>query len=295
MSSGCRGVWWPPSWPPSPCCGSSRWKAATCRRSSAARRASSTSCSTTGGTCSASPAPDPLNASKPRSAIVGAVLIGAAAGLIAAAFLTVSAEPSIEEAIRIEHAHAVAAGEQGGGADEIVSRDVQKGVGLFSAYALAGAGFGLLFGAGFVLARRAWPDRFRRAVVCGAMLAGALTVSPWIKYPPNPPAVGDPATLSRRQVLYVSVIVLTFLVLAGAAWLAVRLRRAGWPEPRRAVAVAACVAVALLAVYAALPPAPDAVNAPATLVWRFRLASLGGNLALWMVLSLGFGLVAAER
>jgi predicted cobalt transporter CbtA len=45
---------------------------------------------------------------------------------------------------------------------------------------------------------------------------------------------------------------------------------------------------------AVLPPAPDAVDAPATLIWRFRLASLGGNLLLWSVLTVGFGVLAAE-
>ena len=172
---------------------------------------------------------------------------------------------------------------------------MQRGPGLFAAYALAGAGFGLLFGAAYVLSRRGSSDHFRRALVCGAVLAGAMTVAPWVKYPPNPPAVGDPATLARRQVLYLSVIVVTAAVLAGAAWLSGRLRASGWTEPRRVAAVAAAVAIPLLVVFAALPPAPDAVTAPATLVWRFRLASLGGNLALWMVLTLAFGVLASQR
>ena len=36
------------------------------------------------------------------------------------------------------------------------------------------------------------------------------------------------------------------------------------------------------------------VTLPATLIWRFRLASLGGNAVLWGLLSVGFGLVVAE-
>ena len=35
------------------------------------------------------------------------------------------------------------------------------------------------------------------------------------------------------------------------------------------------------------------VLVPATLVWRFRLASLGANLTLWTVLTLGMGWVVA--
>ena len=235
---------------------------------------------------------DRFDPARPVPALLGAVVCGAVAGLVAALFLTVAAEPSIEDAIRLEHA-ATAAGHADG--DEVVSRDTQRGIGLFSAYGLAGAGFGLLFGTAFLLARRGRPDYFRRALVCGAVLAGALTVSPWLKYPPNPPAVGDPDTLARRQLLYVSLILLTAAVLAGATWLSRWLRAAGWTESRRVVAVVAAVAVPLLVAYAVLPPAPDAVTVPATLVWRFRLASLGGNLVLWTVLALGFGLAATSR
>ena len=176
-----------------------------------------------------------------------------------------------------------------------MSRDVQKGIGLFAAYAVTGTGFGLLCAVAFgaTATRRRWPDPFHRALLCGVGLAGAFTVSPWVKYPPNPPAVGDPDTLARRQALYVVLIVLTVVVAVAAAWLSSRL--SGWPQPRRVAAVVGAVAAAMLLIWAVLPPAPDAVSVPATLVWRFRLASLGGNLILWTGVALGLGLWASER
>jgi predicted cobalt transporter CbtA len=219
--------------------------------------------------------------------VAGAVALGLVAGIAAALFLTITGEPSIEEAIRLEHRSHAAEG-------EVVSRGVQKGAGLFAAYALTGVAFGLLFAAAYTALRRGRPDPFRRALVAGAVLAGALTVSPWLKYPPNPPAVGDPDTLSRRQLLYAALILLSVVVLAAAAHVSRRLREAGWTEARRVVAVVAGVALAMLLLYGVLPPAPDAVGVPATLVWRFRLASLGGNLLLWTGLALGFGVLAGE-
>ncbi|MFP5320004.1 MAG: CbtA family protein [Acidimicrobiia bacterium] len=225
------------------------------------------------------------------SVVVAAVAAGVAAGLVAALFLTISAQPSIEEAIRLEqaaytgHAHD----------DEVVSRDVQRGPGLFAAYAVTGAGFGVLFAAAFVTLGPGRPDVFRRALVAGTVLAGTLTVSPWLKYPPNPPAVGDAGTLGRRQLLYVTLLVVTAVVGAAAVRLSRRLRDSGWDEPRRICAVVAAVVVPLLVVYGVLPGAPDPVEVPAALVWRFRLASLGGNLLLWTVLTLGFGHFAAAR
>ena len=63
----------------------------------------------------------------------------------------------------------------------------------------------------------------------GAILAGAVTVAPWLKYPPNPPAVGDPDTVGERERLYVLMIVLAALALAGLAHLSARLRRRAGP------------------------------------------------------------------
>ncbi len=248
---------------------------------------------------------------RPSSALLGAVLLGVLAGLVSAAFLSVTGEPSIEDAIAIEEANAAQGADHTGatgldqeglgspGHEEApeVSRDVQRGVGLFGAYALAGAAFGALFGVTFLALRKRIPRLPSRALVAGAVLAGAITVSPWLKYPPNPPAVGDPATLSERQTLYAAVIVLTLLVLIVAAQLSARLRTAGWVDEQRLLLVALTVVLPMAVIYALMPPPPDEIAVPATLLWRFRLASLGGNLLLWGVLALGFAVVgaAAER
>ena len=215
------------------------------------------------------------------------MLVGLVAGLFAALLLTVTAEPSVAEAIKLEASRAAPGAGNAADDNEIVSRDVQKGVGLFGAYALAGSGFGLLFAAAFVA--------FKRPMVAGALLGGALTVAPWLKYPPNPPAVGDPATLTKRQLLYIAVIAIALVVGVLATLVSRRLRRVGWDDPRRIAAVVALVAVPMLLAFGLLPPAPDAVNAPATLIWRFRVASLGGNLALWTLLTLGFAVLARDR
>ncbi|MDQ1514220.1 MAG: hypothetical protein QOE80_50, partial [Actinomycetota bacterium] len=185
------------------------------------------------------------------------------------------------------------------------SRHQQKGFGRFAAYGLGGGAYGVLFGIAFLALRRppgpAGPgasrpeDAFRRAVRAGALMAGAFTVMPFLKYPPNPPGVGDPATLAERQWRYLALIFLALVVLAGAARLSGRLRERGWLDDERLVAVGLAVVVTLGLVCAALPPFSDAVDVPANLLWRFRIASLGGNLLLWTVLAVGFGAAAVRR
>jgi len=225
--------------------------------------------------------------------VVGVALpVGLLAGLGSALLLTVTGEPLVRAAIAIEEA--AAANASSSTEPELVTRSVQSGFGLFAALGLAGAAFGLLFGLAYWGLRHAQPHPFRRALWTGAILFGSLSLAPWLKYPPNPPAVGDPATLGRRQGLYVSLIALSLALGLCATALAGLLRRRGWPEHRRVAAVAAAVALAFGVALVLLPPAPDAVSVPATLIWRFRLASLGGNAVLWGLLSVGFGLVAAE-
>lgn len=238
---------------------------------------------------------------RPGAVVRAAVLLGILAGLMAAIFMTVAGEPWVDDAIVLEEVSVFddeAAAEAADGhahEPEIVSRSDQRGVGLFSAYGVAGGAFGLLFALAFLGLRGAGQPAFRRALLAGATLAGAITVAPWLKYPPNPPAVGDPGTLSERQWQYVAVILLAAVIGFVAIRVSGVLRAADWPESHRVGAVAAAVVVSMGAVLALLPPPPDPVGVSANLVWHFRLASLGGNLLLWAVLSIGFGLLAAER
>jgi predicted cobalt transporter CbtA len=241
-----------------------------------------------------------VDPSRLRSLVPTAVIVGLFAGLVAAGFAFVAGEPSIDAAIAIEEANAAADPsrpasaplEEAAAAE--VSRSDQRGVGLFGAYALTGAAFGALLALTAHGLRRGRSDAARRVLLAGIILGGAFTVAPWFKYPPNPPAVGDPATLGRRQLLYLAMICIAAVVGLGATILSRRLRVAGWADHRRIVAIATSVAVVMLVVFAVLPPAPDPVLVPATLVWRFRVASLGANLTLWTVLTLGVGWVVAE-
>ena len=243
-----------------------------------------------------------LDFTRPRTIVVAALLIGALAGVAGAVFHTVATEPRIDEAIAIEEAAAHAGradadgdGDAAGDDEEVlVSRRDQKGAGLFLAFALTGTAFGLFLAITSLSLRTTTGGPFRRVAVSGVVLAGAVTVAPWLKYPPNPPAVGDPSTIGERERLYVLCIVLAALALAGLAHLSGRLRTAGWPDDRRVAVVAAGALVASALLFALLPPNPDAAGVPANLVWQFRLNSLTGSLLVWVLLVVGLGLVWAE-
>src|SRR2546421_237087 len=123
--------------------------------------------------------------------------------------------------------------------------------------------------------------------VAGA--AGGVALALFLKSPANPPSVGDPATITRRTVLYLAMLAWS-LIATVAAWRLLEWGRARqWSVPVTASATAGVWAVIVAAGFIGLPPNPDKVEAPATLIWRFRLASAGGSAVLWAVTGMVLG------
>lgn len=210
--------------------------------------------------------------------VLRAVLIaGLIAGTAMALFHSLATEPVIEQAIALEEAHAGEAPAPGQEQQEpVVSREVQRG-GLALGLMLYGVFFGLLFGVAFPILEHLLPPvgTFRRALLASAAAFWTLNLFPFLKYPANPPGVGQPETIELRQTLFLVAIGLAIAGLvaacAGARWLAGRYGQ----QRLWAVALAAYAAYSLV-VYLALPPNPDPTPVPPELLWSFRLLSLAG-------------------
>lgn len=226
---------------------------------------------------------------------------GLLAGLLAGVFGYVAGEPSIEDAIAIEDAAAdPGAGarvvDHGHGADDDpqISRPLQR-AGLIAGSGLVGLAAGVLFGLASAWAvGRVGGDAWARSLKLGAAAVGALVVLPALKYPPNPPAVGDPDTVGLRTGLFL-VLMACGVLLAFAAWSAARLLQDRLPsQPVRHVVLAIGVLGAAGGLLLALPSVGGGVDVPHELVWRFRLAAVGTQAALYLVLAAAFGLLAAR-
>jgi predicted cobalt transporter CbtA len=219
-------------------------------------------------------------------------LAGLAGGAASALFLLLVGERTIGDAIRLEES-------RGGGGNEMYGRGVQT-IGGALGMILVSVALGVIFAATFAAVRHRLPGRddWQRSITWAATAFVVAYLVPFAKYPPNPPSVGDPKTIDERTLLYVVILACSI----GAAWISARvgtwLRDRDVADPARITAVAG-VFVALVGIaYVVLPGSPDAVSAPATLIWRFRLASAGGALALWAVIGVAFGLLsvaAAKR
>lgn len=218
---------------------------------------------------------------------------GLLAGLLAGLFAFFFGEPSLDGAIQLEEAAAV----EGAGGDHeediYISRSTQK-VGLFFATGLSGAFVGGLFGISYAYFRGRLVSRsdWERSVsLAAALFAGAVLI-PFLKYPANPPTVGDPNTIGIRTASYLAMVALSLLVILGA-WYAARALRArgGVDAPARQLAVGLGIIVAVGALFMILPAAPDPGEFPAGILWDFRLSSLGTQLVLWAGLGIIFGLL----
>ena len=208
------------------------------------------------------------------------VLAGMAGGAALALVLRLVGEGPIGRAVALE----------GGGGDGLFGRGAQQLGGMVAAV-VYGAALGAVFTVAYVSLRHRLraADDWRAAVAVAAAGFAAVFLLPFLKYPANPPAVGDPDTIGQRTALYL-VAVGWSLVATWAGWRAWRaLIGGGWSVHQAAPATLA-VWVALATVgLAILPSNPDPVDAPATLIWQFRLATLGGAATFWTVVGMTFG------
>ncbi|MFF6829827.1 CbtA family protein [Streptomyces longwoodensis] len=218
-------------------------------------------------------------------------LAGGAAGLVSGGFSYAFAEPVLDRAVRLEAAREKA---QGVSAAEVFSRSTQH-VGLLASTVVTGAAIGVLFAVVYAILHRRDPDSApwqRSLTLAGAGFTG-IWLLPFLRYPANPPGVGDPGTLGFRVNAWLAAIGIGLIAVVLAwrlhAWMAQR----QYSAPVRQLTVAAVVVAALASLFA-LPGNPDAVSAPATLVWDFRLLSAASMGLLWAGLGAGFGLLGVR-
>ncbi len=213
---------------------------------------------------------------------------GLLAGLLAGVFAFFVGEPLLDRAIAFEEASAGAHHAE----EEVFSRTTQK-VGLFFATGLFGTTVGGVFGLVFAFFRgrlAAEGDLRRSLYLTAALFAGAFAI-PFLKYPANPPSVGDPSTIGARTAAYFTLVALSLLAVL-AAWLAARgLRDRGVETSKRRAIVGAGLLLVVAVLFLALPPAASAEGFPSGLLLGFRLSSFGTQLVFWAGLGALFGLL----
>jgi predicted cobalt transporter CbtA len=240
-----------------------------------------------------------------RTLLVRGMLVGIVAGLLAFGFLKVFGEPQVDRAIAFEtrmneaKAQAKAQVEIAKGLTplkeepeaELVSRPVQAGIGLFTGVAVYSAAFGGLFALVFAGVNGRVSKYGPRSTSALLATAGfvAVYLVPLIKYPANPPSVGEPETIQIRTALFFAMIVISIVTATGSVMLRNRLvgRLGAW---NASLIAAAAFLVVIVVANLGLPTVNEVPEQfPAVVLWNFRIASIGAQLILWSTLGLVFG------
>ncbi|MFI7293816.1 CbtA family protein [Streptomyces sp. NPDC050121] len=229
-----------------------------------------------------------MNSATVRNLLVRGMLAGLGAGVLALIVAYFLGEPYVDSAIGFEESHAAGHEHE----VELVSRSLQSTAGLATGVLLYGVAFGgiaaLVYC--FALGRVGrFGPRATALLLSGTALL-AVYVVPFLKYPANPPSVGDADTIGKRTTLYFLMMVLSVLLAVAAVIVGKRLapKLGNWNAT--VAAVLGFVLVIGLA-YEFLPVVNEVpADFPATLLWRFRLSALAMQVTLWA----GFGLVFGE-
>ena len=234
-----------------------------------------------------------------RTFLVHGLVAGLVAGLLAFVVALAVGEPAIDDAIAVEESAAARAEaahlsaeeptEPGAAQGTGVTRGQQAGPGLLTATVLFGVVLGGVVGIGAAVAtgrvgRLGAPGAAALVALIGFL---AVVLAPWLKYPPNPPAVGRPDTLDQRTALYFTFVGLSVLAAIAAVALASRLveRHGGWVAT--VTGVAAWLLVVVVAGVSLAPIDEVQTGFPADTLFSFRVGSLLTQAALWA----GIGLV----
>jgi len=216
------------------------------------------------------------------------LLSGIIAGVILAGVNYFVAEPFIDQAIGIEVDNSIASGEVVD-FDELSSYRVWQKEGTFAAGAFLGLTYGAILGIVYVISRKYLPssDDRKKALILAAIMCLSLYVVPFIKYPANPPAVGDPETIGLRDSLYTSYQLASGLIALGVSIVMYKLRRIGYSKYVIIVIYLGLVA----SIYAIFPANPDEITAPMDLVNAFRAVTFGTMVMFYLVLGTIFGIM----
>ena len=213
---------------------------------------------------------------------IAIVLIsGAFAGLIHGTVNFAVVEPYLDQAIGIENQNLFESGEAEDSPQFWVEYEgyrVWQKSGQILAGVILGTSVGALFGIVFALSRNSLPGSsdVKRALVLAGIMWLTLYLIPFLKYPANPPTVGDAETVVLRATLYLS-----FIAISGTGAIVFYKLSKRFKNRKKLVSLIG-YGVFISAVFFIMPENPDEIAAPMNLVNEFRMMSVLGVSSFWI-------------
>ena len=250
---------------------------------------------------------------------IGAGLLsGLIAGIFAYVFARIFTEPVVAKAIDYESGrseaeealeHAAGGGRSHGEGGELFTRSVQENIGAGTGtliFALCmGAFFAVAFTVLWTYVGRRYPATDPRALAgaLGLISFVALWGTPYFVYPANPPAVGNDDTIGDRSGAYLTLTLVSVILMILAVWafFVLRPRLGGiWSAVVGGAGylIGVTITAALLPTFDEVPTA--VVNAdnvivfpgfPGDVIGDFRVYTIATQVILWTVLITVFSLI----
>ena len=216
--------------------------------------------------------------------IFSGAIAGALLGLINQSIV----EPFIDKAIGIETQRQVNAGKIIDTIQQSQYRTWQK-EGEIVAAIIMGVSLASLFGVVFAYTQSSLPssDNEKKAVILAGLMFVVLFLVPALKYPANPPAVGNPATIYYRESLFIG-----FIAVSGFSTLGLALlyRKLGSNQSKmRRISIPLIYVAIIVGAYVIFPPNPDKITIPMDLIVSFRIASIFTIGVFWGLVGIIFG------
>jgi putative cobalt transporter subunit CbtA len=205
-------------------------------------------------------------------------------------------EPYIDKAVGIEVQRDIATGDNNFNATQLAQYRIWQKSGELVAATILGTSLGALFGIIFAYSRKSLPSssNVNNALLLAGIMWFVLFMMTALKYPPNPPSVGNPDTIYYRQTLYIMFISVSGLSALGAALIYRKLGKVSNNQKllkARNIVAPLIYAVIMIVVYVDMPSNPDVIYTSMDLVTNFRIASVFTMGAYWGIMSFVFGML----
>ena len=223
--------------------------------------------------------------------LVIVLVSGFSAGIIHGLVNLVVVEPFLDRAIGIENQNLFASGEAQDTPqfwEEFNTYRIWQKQGQIFAGGILGLSTGALFGLVFAYSRHvlSGQNHVKKALVLAGIMWFTMFFIPFLKYPANPPTVGDPNTIVLRASMYI-----IFVALSGLGALGFSRVYKKMQSPVRKFVVPTGYAIYIIVIFILMPQNPDVINAPVDLLNGFRIVSSSTVTMQWIINAVILGLL----
>ncbi|MDE1844395.1 MAG: CbtA family protein [Thaumarchaeota archaeon] len=217
---------------------------------------------------------------KVLSFIIIVISAGILAGLVHGMLNIVVVEPYLDNAIGIENQRMFAEGQAKDTPQfwkQFSDYRIWQKQGSIVAGAMLGASTGALFGLVFAYSKKSLPGNsdIKKALILAVIMWAVLYFIPFLKYPANPPTVGDPDTITFRATTYALFVALSGFGAIGFSMLYKKMRN------KKFLAFVGYIGFMGIT-FVVMPANPDPINTSMDLVNGFRIISASTMTAYWI-------------